>query len=106
MRDARRCAPKIAEIIEAWGGPDGGAKVSCAFFDPPYIPGMAYGILASFWAGCEALGPGRVFAADALLILRTHDKTVAVPPGLRLLESRQAGNGRLWLFQQEDSPCP
>jgi 16S rRNA (guanine966-N2)-methyltransferase len=101
-RDARRCAGKVEEVLAGWGGAEAGALISSAFLDPPYIPGMAFDVLSSFWAGCGRLGGASIFAPDALLILRTPDRNLPTPPGLRLLEARKAGNGRMWLFQPEE----
>ncbi|MDX7954043.1 16S rRNA (guanine(966)-N(2))-methyltransferase RsmD [Lichenihabitans sp. Uapishka_5] len=62
---------------------------SLAFLDPPYGRGLGDAALASAMTG-GWLTP------DALVVLEeVADATVALPPGLTLLERRQAGDSQL-----------
>lgn len=97
-RDARRCAAKLAQLLAGWGAAGGPGALSCAFLDPPYIPGMGADLLGSFFGHPAAPG---LLAPGALVMLRTPDRIDCPPPGLRLIEARRAGNGRLWLFEPE-----
>lgn len=91
--DARRSAPRIAKATQEHG------RISCAFIDAPYIPGMAQDLLDRF-AG--ALGGDEfraAFSEDALLIARTPDKLNPELPNLELSEHREAGGrDKLWLW--------
>lgn len=97
-RDARRAARKVAAVLAGRAAAGQAAAVSCAFVDPPYIPGMAADILGRFFGTPAGLG---LLAPEALVMLRTTDRIERPPRGLRLIEARRAGNGRLWLFGPE-----
>jgi 16S rRNA (guanine966-N2)-methyltransferase len=91
--DARRSPSRVAKAAAVQG------RVSCAFLDAPYIPGMAQDLLEriSFALGGEFRS---AFVADALLIARTPDAVKPELANLALVENRGAGGrDKLWLWR-------
>lgn len=69
-----------------------GRRLAAAFADPPYIAGFAphYVPYLGRLAG--------LFLPEALLMVRSMERLPEAVPGLRLIESRSAGKGKLYLY--------
>lgn len=84
--DARRCFSVVRKLLPE------DVTVSCCFADPPYIEGMAAGLLPSLGAAPD------IWNTDSRVIIRTQDKLPDDADGLELLEKRRAGNAWLWIY--------
>jgi 16S rRNA (guanine966-N2)-methyltransferase len=86
VTDARRCFGTLDKLL-------GVQRISAAFVDPPFMPGFAAGFL-------QYLGRGnRIFAPEALIIVRSSEKLPLGVAGLHLVESRSGGNATLYLYR-------
>jgi 16S rRNA (guanine966-N2)-methyltransferase len=93
--DARRCMGRVVKLLQ---GHD--RRLSAAFLDAPYILGMAQDILERIDFALTDGDFRPAFTDEALLIARTPDKLRTDRfHSLSLVDSRESGQGRLWLFE-------
>lgn len=97
-RDARRCMPRVAELLRAQLDTGWPAQISCVFMDPPYIPGLALDILERFGRWLSEPGARLLLSGDALVIVRTPDPLPETVPALMLHSVRQAGSAKVYVF--------
>jgi 16S rRNA (guanine(966)-N(2))-methyltransferase RsmD len=84
--DARRCFSVVRKLLPQ------GLTVSCCFADPPFIEGMAAGLLPLIGSAFD------IWNSDSRVIIRTPDMLPDAAQGLVLLEKRRAGNAWLWIY--------
>lgn len=86
--DARRCGRPLERHLD-------GRRLAAVFADPPYIPGFAPGFLPHLG---KLTG---LFLPEALVIVRSVERLPDAVPGLRLIESRSAGKGKLYIYSPQ-----
>jgi 16S rRNA (guanine966-N2)-methyltransferase len=89
--DARHCIPAVAKALSE------DEQLSAVFLDPPFIPKMAADILSHVARGLAA-APRQLLLPEALVIIRATDEVPGDLPALRLLDKRDSGRAKLWLF--------
>jgi 16S rRNA (guanine966-N2)-methyltransferase len=97
-RDARRCMPRVAELLHAQLETGWPAQISCVFMDPPYIPGLALDILDRFGRWLSEPAARELLSAAALVIIRTPDPLPETLPGLSVHSVRQAGSAKVYVY--------
>ena len=84
--DARRCMAVVRRLLPK------DCLLSCCFADPPFIEGMAAGLLPGIGHYPD------IWTDDARIIIRTPDSLPETAEGLEFMEKRRAGNAWLWIY--------